>query len=200
MVVYIKNGYIFLVNLKCGYSTFEGMRDDKLIKYSYEYNYPAIIITRDPYTRLESFYKDKLIKNVHSDKLQICQKELLNYFSRDDFLNKKITFGEFILNALAKGYTDDHITPQYKVLERVNRIQCKNKKITLNRNSLPVYNIKLERGLDRLSNILEVDPDRYCSNKTHDINVNIVWTREMRRIVNLLYARDFILLNYSMII
>lgn len=198
MVVYIKNGYIFLINLKCGYSTFENLRDLGIVKYTYNYNYPAFIITRDPYTRLVSFYKDKLIKNMTPDLTQLCQKELLKYFTKDELINKKISFERFI-KSLAKGYMDDHVKPQYEVLQRTGHLRKRNGKLEFNYTSPPIYRIKLELGINQLSNILGINPDCYLSNETSNVGVNIVWTREMRRIVNILYAKDFLLLGYSML-
>lgn len=198
MVVYGKDKYIYLVNLKCGYSTFEKLRDLGIIKYTYKYDYPSFIITRDPYARLVSFYKDKLIKNMTPELSQICQKELLKYFTKQELIKKQVSFERFI-KALERGYADEHVRPQYKVLERTGHLRKKDGILHINHNAPPLYRIKIEQGINQLANLLEINPDDYQSNTTDDVHTDIVWTREMRRIVNVLYAKDFLLLGYSMI-
>jgi len=78
-----KNELCFFVNYKCGYSYFVLLVKLGIVRQinkpptSYKY----IIITRNPYIRLESFYKDKLIQSIKSVGYlnQVCQTSLLKY-------------------------------------------------------------------------------------------------------------------------
>jgi len=47
-------------------------------------------IVRNPYSRLESLYKDKLISNVDKNAVQTCQKEVIKIFGEELFFNNKI--------------------------------------------------------------------------------------------------------------
>ena len=120
---------IFLINLKCYYSSFEHLASqNKVLKMKREQlnslkgNPTFYMIVKNPYKRLLSFYKDKFIRNVHQFNsnticndltkcIQICQKNMLNYASKDKIKNKQFSENDFI-NALKKGYDDSHLTPQ----------------------------------------------------------------------------------------
>ena len=183
MVVYRKGQNLFYVNFKCGYSTFERLREAGIVKYYYGRTKGMTIyfITRDPYKRLESFYREKMIKNVNPSLNQYCQQKLLHHFPKERLINRKVTFQEFI-KALEAGYNDEHIALQSGI------INC------------PIdHRIKLERGLWELTPVLGVNPDDYISNVSKDILVTFEWTKEMRMIVNKLYAADFINMQYNML-
>ena len=184
MVVYTKGDSVFYVNFKCGYSTFEKMRQEGIVKYFYgtPRNKTIYFITRDPYKRLESFYRDKMIKHMNPGLNQYCQQMLTKYFTREQLINKQITFEQF-LKAIEAGYSDDHIALQHKILK----------------SQRPHYRIKLERGLQCLEPILGINPDDYVSNTTEDVDITFEWTKEMRMIVNKLYAADFIHCSYLML-
>ena len=184
MVTYIKNNNVFFVNLKCGYSTFEKMRRKNLIKYYHGdlHNKTVYIIARDPYKRLESFYNDKLVKHMNPDLNQICQQRFLDHFSRNQLINRMVTFEQFI-HAVGDGYNDEHIALQCNVIRRQ-----------------PNYIVYLEHGLSALTEILGVNPDLYIDNTSiNNHEQYFEWTTEMRTIINKLYATDFIKLGYSML-
>jgi hypothetical protein len=169
MSVYIKNNNIFLVNFKCGFSTFENMRKQGIINdYKGNGRYKRVyIITRDPYKRIESFYKEKLLKNMTVGFTQHCQQKLLDYFSLDTLLNKQVTFEEFI-HAIDCGYSDEHIGLQSNFSQEY----------------LITDKIKLEDGLEQLIPLLKADPNDYIRNTTNTINKK--------------YAIDFVNMDYTM--
>nr|QBK87468.1 MAG: hypothetical protein LCMAC201_03780 [Marseillevirus LCMAC201] len=138
-------------------------------------------ITRDPYKRLESFYREKMIKNLTPALNQFCQQKLLKFFTRKQLVNKQVSFKEFI-QAVAQGYSDEHIALQ-----------------TTRLNGKPDHLVKLELGLSLLTPLLGVNPDDFIGNTTTDIHIPLVWTKEMRTSINILYATDFVNMQYSML-
>ena len=119
MVMYInkRKDTVFIVNLKCGYSTFEHLVKKGIVKryigpIRHKYK---IMIARDPYKRLESFYKAKLHKGIRTPIRQHCQKQLLKYVEKQRFLNKQISFQEFMVIVM-HGYRDEHIEPQTNIM------------------------------------------------------------------------------------
>lgn len=140
------------------------------------------IITRDPYKRIESFYKEKLLKNMIAGFTQHCQQKLLQYFPLDRLLEKQVSFQEFI-GAIEQGYSDAHIGLQSNILKKYT----------------PTVKIKLEGGLDQLTTLLGVNPNTYIRNTTDEVNVWMQWTPEMRHVINTIYATDFVNMGYSMI-
>jgi len=198
MVVYIKNKYIFLINLNCCYVLFEKLRDIGDIKYCYNYNFPAIIITRNPYENLELFYKEWFIKKMSSDFLNNYNNNLLNYFSKEMLINNKITF-EMFIKSLENGYSNEFINPQFQLLVQTNRLIKNNGLLSFNRGAPPIYNIKIENDLYKLEK-LGINLYDYENDSVSNINCDLTWTPEMRFIVNKLYAKDFILFGYTMII
>jgi len=183
MVVYYKDDNVFYVNFKCGYSTFEKMRAAGKVKYYYGSlkGKTVYFITRDPYKRLESFYRDKMVKHMNPKLNQFCQQKLANFFTREELISRQVSFEQFI-KAIEKGYTDEHVALQSKILR-----------------SEPRHRIKLEEGLSALTPVLGVNPDDYISNVTGEVDANVDWTPEMRSIVNKVYAADFVHCGYSML-
>nr|QBK88287.1 MAG: hypothetical protein LCMAC202_06490 [Marseillevirus LCMAC202] len=183
MVAYIKGTNVFYVNFKCGYTTFENMRQADIIHHynGYTRGKTIYLITRNPYKRLESFYREKMLKNLTSAFDQFCQQKLLKFFPRERLVNKQVSFKEFI-QAVAQGYSDEHIALQSNITP-----------------SKPNHLLQLERGLSVLTPILGVNPDSFIGNTTADVQVPLEWTEDMRMSINLLYAADFINLQYAML-
>ncbi len=183
MVVYIKGNNVFYVNLKCGYTTFERMRRADVVHYYYASTRgkTTYFITRDPYKRLESFYREKMIKNLTPRFNQFCQRKLLKFFSRERLINKQVSFKEFI-KAVAQGYSDEHIAPQTSTIK-----------------GKPDHLVKLEQGLSVLTPLLGINPDSFIGNTTTDMQIPLEWTQEMRTSINKLYAVDFVNMQYSML-
>jgi hypothetical protein len=113
---------------------------------------------------------------------QGCQRRLLDYFSRNDLVGKRVSFEDFILHGIGKGYSDGHVSPQYRILK-----------------GDPDYIIHLEDGLGRLKGVLGINPDNCKGNVTKGVVEALTeWTDEMRGVVDKIYRRDFIDLGYSM--
>ena len=80
----------------------------------------AYAIVRCPYTRLESFYKDKLIKAMNKEMNQSCQRAMIDIFGRDRLVNHQVSFQEFVVESFRKNlpsvleykYYDSHFKTQ----------------------------------------------------------------------------------------
>lgn len=135
-----KNNNVFIVNYKCGFSTFENlMHHDKVVemvnindilKNIKKYN--IYIIVRNPISRVISFYKDKFIQAPQSSTTfnSIEYKKFLNQYFKN-FTNIDLTKNEFNINILCeclkKGYSHEgHLVPQsdgdYKILSKYTNI------------------------------------------------------------------------------
>ena len=190
-----KFGYINLkktltvfLSLKCGYSSFEFLvKNGKALKIKLvDPKAMNIFIVRDPYKRIESFYKDKILKcNVQN--LQFNQEVLKDYFGLQRLADKDIGFEEFVLS-LQKGLLerfyvgetmsadmlvyDQHIFPQYYFYPNgINRI------------------VRLEDDFSMMSIFKEFDSDLIKRNVSP--NGNLFWSEEMKKVIMKIFAEDF---------
>ena len=125
---------IFIINYKCCYSTFEHLvktnqiirllRKRKKLKSLSQIsskirgmkNYKLILITRNPYSRLLSFYFDKFINKIKKGQYNLeCQTKMYKYFPLEYIKNGKFTFSNLI-EAIKKGYDDKHVRSQSIIL------------------------------------------------------------------------------------
>ena len=164
-----------MVTQKCGYSTFENMVKHGICeRYNNQQTSKQVFLVRDPYSRLESFYKDKMIKNIDGLK-QHCQKSLCKYFTTQDLLQRNISFESFILEAIAKNYQDGHVSCLH------NRYPAVDENTTL---------INITKDSDQLRELLNIEllPR---TNSTQMIDVDINWTQQMKLTVYNRYKQDF---------
>jgi hypothetical protein len=142
--------------------------------------YYKIAVVRDPYKRIESFFKNKLIQQMSSECAQICQQRLKCFFPKDRLINKEVSFEEFII-ALDRGYTDEHLVPQHlNIPEEVD--------MTVHLEEVEEHKIIKEK--------FNVDFEKY--NDTDDIKIELTWTDEMEEIIQKLYLKDFLVCGYDM--
>lgn len=176
----LKNQYVFLSKKVC-FSSF-CLLDEKECKRTWdiEYNKSTILrsIVRNPYERLESLYKDKLIFNVDKNKIQNTQTEIIKKFGEDKFFNKQISFEEFIfsLSELISG--ECHFYPQNSYIPDFVDY---------------VHHIENKVEIDYIFSLF--NSDRIFDNWTPKIDLH--WTDGMRKLVNELYYEDFKRFNYS---
>jgi hypothetical protein len=144
----------------------------------------AYALVRSPYTRLESFYKDKLIKAMSKEMNQSCQRAMAEIFGRERLVNQQVSFQEFILESfkrnlphiLEKKYYDSHFKTQSSFIPSpINH----------------VIHIENLEEMDKLSDILGINLNEYQYNNTNDIEIALEWTSEMRELVNDFYRVDF---------
>ena len=183
----------FYCSLKTMFTTMERLRERDIVK-SFKNppnnNDTSYAIVRSPYSRLESFYRDKMIKAVTQDLNQACQRAISELFGRERVVKKDISFQEFIITAFQKGlplklekkYYDSHLMTQSSFMpDRIDRI----------------IHIENPEEMSELSEILGVRLTEQKHNHTDDIDCDMTWTPEMREIVRKFYQIDFERFGYQ---
>ena len=185
--------YIISTNFKVMYSTIKKspglkkLKEELIWLYRPRVNY---VVGRDPYNRLESFYRDKLNKCLSpSKKLGRDQRIFVRLMGYSFFSSHKekfealnqFTFEEFI-RLLPKAYMKDrHLHPQKKILR--------------NRRNVQTLKLESKENLQFMKNELGIDTT-IRANKTDKDGFDLKWTREMLDIVNELYREDFEFFDY----
>jgi len=131
--IYVANGAVFLVNLKCGYSSMEELANKGTVQrvqalgaslhpyalYHHQHK-PWYIVVRDPVERVKSFYVDKCLRPAEERARQACQQALYRALEADE--GTPITWEAFEGALLSGGYKDPHLVPQADLLEQVRRM------------------------------------------------------------------------------
>lgn len=192
----IKKKIIAGIFYKCGYSSFMSSNffDRVVLKKTPKYiietynDWEIFICIRNPYNRIYSLYKDKVIINTHvrinrgDNTLQKCQKLICfaNNIKEDLKELQKISFDDFCKN-LHKIYLKDlHFIPFSNACYYNNKI--------ITNNILDIDNLNIEY-LNKIGiNMKHV-------NKTDSIKDNL-YTKETKDIIYNLYKKDFDLYKY----
>jgi tetratricopeptide (TPR) repeat protein len=178
-----KDTAIFL-NLKCAYSTFKFYASKNHV---FRYNrgdcnrFYKIALVRCPYKRIESFYKDKLIKQVTKTNRLPAQLDYLSYFfPRKKLIDQEVSLEELIC-AIDRGYMDDHLIPQHEnIPDNVDEI------------------VHLEKKEEHQIIKQRFDIEFEKTHSTEDIQIELVWTDRMKGIIQKFYQKDFQLFGYEM--
>lgn len=158
------------------------------------------LLVRHPYSRLESFFKNKLRKSVTSDdKWQPSQRiffPLLHISKKDSPKTiqsklRAITFEQFI-EWLPRLYKENrHLYPQFWI-EYLNT-NSSNWRIGFDK----VCPIEDTEQLKQVASELGLDLS-IQKNSTKDTNIEISWTPELKAIVQEIYQEDFKRYNYPL--
>ena len=185
--------YIISTNFKVMYSTIKKspglkkLKEELIWLYRPRVNY---VVGRDPYNRLESFYRDKLNKCLSSGRKWGRAQRIFFKPMGLTFLSphkekyealSQLTFEKFI-QLLPKAYMKNrHLHPQVKIF----------------RNLRNVHPLKLEseEDLQFMKNELGIDTT-IRANPTDQAGFDLKWTREMLDVVNELYREDFEFFGY----
>jgi len=161
------------------------------------------LLVRNPYERLESFYRDKFINHPENAYFtnkytwQHCQriffKELQlsnsNFFEiRNILINT--SFEQFIQILPLKYQQDVHLTPQAYALN-INFMRF-NIKIRFDK----ILKIEDEDCMYFLKRNLDIDTS-IRENYTKHLKIHTNWDRNLRKIVHTLYKDDFIQFGYE---
>lgn len=181
--------YIFIINLKCGYSTFQYLVKNGFLKHINleDVNLNKIIqtymIIRNPYDRLLSVYYDKFIRNRHNF-VQKCQLKMLNYVSFEKIQSGDFSFKDFI-HAIKNGYIEEHLFPQFILYD------CYTQKY----NTLLINFIHLENNIQMKSLFDLIGSPFIQENITIQKDTNIL-SDKIKHFIHTKYTQDFILGNY----
>lgn len=183
---------IFLINLKAGYSTFDKMRQKKLLveeqTLDKDKNVKIYCVIRNPYNRFLSFYTDKFkwcFNGKQTDKncdLQFCQTKIYQYFPKNKIRNLEFEIDDLI-ECIKNGYWDKHLDKQVNII---------------NENNLSVEEIILLRMEDthfnkNVKTIIGIDDIEIINSTTR---IKPLLTNENKSFLYNLYKEDFIKFNY----
>lgn len=161
-------------------------------------------LARNPYNRLESFYRDKFIlhpgRSVYKENFQWqnCQKIFsgepgVKFDTFDEIRNALMatSFEKFIMMLPSKYMLDWHLIPQIFSLcfKKNNSISM----IEIDR----ILKMEEESHMLFLNTNLNIDTS-IRENETNSKSIDIVWSAAARKIVNTLYQPDFEELEYDM--
>lgn len=137
-------------------------------------------IVRNPYGRLESLYKDKVLLNVDPNGgLQLTQKEIVNIFGKDRFFGKNISFEDFIFAMPKLIATECHFFPQSKFIPSF---------VTA------IHHMESYNEINEAFSLF--DSESIICNKTEPIQ--LFWSSKMYEIINSIYNDDFIRFGYEL--
>lgn len=148
------------------------------------------IIVRNPYTRLESFFRDKLGKHLDEDRKWARSQKI---FFKPLGIENKSPHEKF--NALNNLNFESFVKLLPEVYTKNRHLHSQNrlfKKIKPKR----VLYMEKEEDLLFLAENLHLDLS-IKANTTDKTKQQLVWTPQMISIVNNLYAEDFELYNYE---
>lgn len=163
------------------------------------------LLLRNPYFRLESFFKDKFRKVVkvseREGKWQLCQKIFFPQLGLDTSMplseiSKRLletSFSEFISMLPHTYKKDGHLHPQYwsiymTIFKKVN--------VKLPISFQKVYKMESEKDIGLLANIFDLNLG-IKANSTKSMNISIEWTSKELEIVEKIYGDDFRKFNYK---
>lgn len=186
--------YIISTNFKVMYSTLRKQPELKKLKEELIWLYhPRVnyVLGRNPYKRLESFYRDKLNKDlgidkklVRSQKIFLKSVGLSSSSPKIEIVEKlsKLTFEDFILLLPQVYLKNRHLHPQVKIFKNrknIHKLQLESK------SDLIFMNEKL--GIN--TNIK--------ANSTAKSKFKLEWNSKIYDLVNDLYAEDFDFFGYE---
>ncbi len=225
MVIFKKKGEnIYLVtNFKVMYTTLKNQSSlirssgksfylKALMSWFFFSKYKFYFIVRNPFFRIESFYKSKflkaednrlwMVKNQKAKNWQVSTEIFFPYLDLNtsmdpSIVSKKLTsvrFEEFI-SILPNVYMKDkHLTPQYLA----GRTSLKKFGIHL---KIPirfqkVFKLESKEDLREMSEIFDIDLNKKLNN-TKNIKTTIKWSPKSIEIIERIYNNDFKNYNYK---
>ena len=186
------NSKAFLINYKVCYSSFEYLKSENILYINNNIydkifnNIPIYFLVRNPINRLISFYKDKIINEIKIKKKfdQDCHKELLKFYEKDFIISDEFNINHLI-NAIKKGYIDNHTKDQINLFNEVYEIH---KNIIIIKMEDPDFN-------NKICNLINIDnlPKMNSTDSILNINLNKKQIKKIKKI----YIKDFIKFNYN---
>jgi hypothetical protein len=211
-------GLYLLTNYKVMYSTLKHQKDLERINFSnktkckivlgqrYSSHYNFYLLVRNPYDRIESFFREKFRKSLdyyeNNGFWQVSQEMFFPYLGINEDMTpetiktklKNTSFSN-IIAVLPKVYMfDGHLQPQYKKINLGIRILGFSINAPLKIKK--VCKIEFAEDLTTLEQIFKIDVNTRV-NATSKIKEEIKWTKQDLKIINELYAVDFKKFSYD---
>lgn len=180
-----KQKYFISTNFKVMYSTFrkqEYLKKVKLFRLLFSSKNKYIVV-RNPYDRLESFYRDKLGKSLLLEKKWLRSQKIyfkplgVNSKSREEKFKalQKMSFEEFIKLLPLTYQKNRHLHLQNKIFKNIK----------------PKRVIQMEKTEDLFFMQTQLQLDMNIKANKTDKQSEIIWSPEMIDIVNTVYKADF---------
>lgn len=167
------------------------------------------LITRNPYSRLESFFKNKFRSTIptinKTKKWQHCHEIFFPYLGLSSdtsptLVSKRlllVTFPEFISLLPVTYKQDGHLYPQnWTKSLHLGKFYIG---VQLPIKFFSKFKMESKVDLKKMKDIFDLDL-KIVQNSTTSINESIKWTNRDYEIVNLLYHTDFTALKYERIL
>ncbi len=217
----IRNQYL-ITNYKVMYSTLNKQDNIKRVtrgrcilkvitKYPHLSNVKFYLIVRNPFNRIESFYKDKFLKAEKHRLWMIDQGYKKNWQNSTEiffpylglntemdpsFISKKlelVTFEQFI-SILPKVYMHNpHLWPQY--FAKYIYLSISPFKIKIPFQFKETFRIESKPDLNRMATIFDIDLNKKM-NTTQKIKRSIKWSDDAIETIQSLYDHDFKQFDY----
>jgi hypothetical protein len=177
----LHNDCVFTSQKVCTNSFYKIVNDLKKAERIYDINpsYKSHCLVRNPYSRIESLYKDKLLLSVVKNHLQHCQLEIMKVFGENSFYDKKITFEQFVIEGLPILFDkESHFFPQSVFIPQFVS---------------NVYHLEIKKELNYVFSLF--CDNEYHEHKTYDYSFE--WTSNMKDVVSSVYGQDFYRFSYD---
>ena len=154
------------------------------------------LLVRNPYDRLESFYRNKLQRpdNITQQCIQNFYRFLdLDQSASESKVRKRlseVSFSQFVRIIPNVYQIDGHLRPQYEVLNTDMH------GLLFSLDIDEVIKIDNHQNDERLSGELKIDLGE-IRNVTRHYDIDMSWSNESIEIVNRLYNMDFMLFDYE---
>lgn len=168
-----------------------------------------LIITRNPFDRIESFFRDKFRKNLFYDKRwQKCQKVFFDKVGvsekRDskDIISafRKVGFNDFVSWLPEKYRKDEHLHPQsWRLWVNLNTRYANVPIKILGVERVPIENMDKSKMKEKwkIDISIQENKTKQCSDSENE-GGRIEWSRKSKLTVKSIYKKDFLNFGYNL--
>lgn len=206
------NSLYLLTNYKVMYSTLKHQKNIERLVISNKTKYTIILnqwlakdlkfylIVRNPYDKIESFFKDKFRQSLNHDEnncvWQASQEIFFPYLDIEESMSPETIKNKFkdtsfsnMIAILPEVYLlDGHLQPQYKEANLVIILWKFTIQVPIRIKK--VFKLESLKDLNMLNKIFGIDTNIKV-NITSEVREELMWTKQDLQIVNKLYRKDF---------
>ncbi|MEO0787981.1 MAG: sulfotransferase family 2 domain-containing protein [Bacteroidota bacterium] len=162
------------------------------------------LLVRNPYNRVESFFRDKfrqaIAVNKEEGSWQLCQKmffplmEIQESMSAETIGDKFLStsFAEFVSMLPEVHMKDGHLFPQHWA----HRVNARTNVLPVSFPFTAVFRMESKTDMEKLATIFGVDI-KVRANSTKAVKADIHWGEQEIRTVDQVYAKDFVSFGYD---